>query len=175
VRINLTGWHLVTGLPSTKTFLTVCLVFGLSACQSYMAAQAARPQPLPRLPVQPAEVPNLNQSLLGQWSATYPGGPLRVSIQDDPMLFGTNYVATLVDGGYGTFHAGAVVFRATPDQAAPNLAAGTQICPDPGHFGPIQVQMTITVIDSDHFTEELADRRVCKGFPVKFTRIAASR
>ncbi len=160
--------------PAKRIVSIVCLVLGLAGCQSYMAAQAPQPHPLPTLPVQPAEVPNLNQTLLGQWSATYPGGPLRVSIQNDPMVFGTNYVATLLDAGYGTLSPGTVVFRATPDQNTSSLVTGTQTCPDPGYISPIQVQMSVTVIDPDHFVEELVDNRTCHGFPVKFTRIAGS-
>jgi hypothetical protein len=35
--------------------------------------------------------------------------------------------------------------------------------------------MSVTVIDPDHFVEELVDNSACHGFPVKFTRIAGSR
>jgi hypothetical protein len=97
--------------------------------------------------------------LMAQWSAAYPGGSLRVSIQNHPMLFSTNYVAALMSGGYGTFRVGAVVFRATPDQVASNLAVGPQTCPDVGYISPIQVQMTITVIDADHFPSKSSDAR----------------
>jgi hypothetical protein len=160
------------------TFPIVCVaLLVLSACASNNGSGATPvgpPTEVSGLPAQPAAVLNLNQRLLGEWSATYPGGPFRVAIQDDPLIGGTNYVATLVDGGYGTFHAGSVVFRATPDQVVPNLAVGTQTCPDPGFISAIQVSMTITVIDAKNFTEDLVQKAACKGFPVRFTRIASS-
>jgi hypothetical protein len=160
------------------TFPIFCLgLLVLSACapnQGSGAAPVPPPTEMPGLPAQPAANLKLNQQLLGEWSATYPGGPFRVVIQDDPLIGGTNYVATLADGGYGTFHAGSVVFRATPDQVVPNLAVGTQTCPDPGHISPISVSMTITAINSNNFTEDLVLKATCPGFPVRFTRIAPS-
>jgi hypothetical protein len=126
--------------------------------------------PLAGLPVQPPVVPNLNQQILGPWMAGYPGGPFRVDIQNDPLLGGNNYIATLADGGYGTFHAGEIVFKATPDQVVPNLVTGTQRCPDPPYLSPVDLSMTITVADANNFTEDLVHKGACKGFPVKFTR-----
>lgn len=147
------------------------LAMAVSGCDLYnnfMAAQAT--PPMPTLPEQAASAPALNQQLLGEWSASYPGGPFRVTIQNDPMVLGTNYVGTLTDGGYGTFRSGAVVFRATPDQAAGNLATGTQLCPDPGYLSSKEAQMTLTIDDANHFTVNLAQKGVCSGFPVSFTR-----
>ena len=154
----------------------LCLaMLALAACASNTATPAPPPfNPTAGFPVQPPVVPNLNQQILGNWSASYPGGPFRVAIQNDPLLGGTNYIATLIDGGYGSFHAGAIVFKATPDQVVPNLVVGTQKCPDPGYAGPYDVSMTITVIDANDFTEDLVHKTACHGFPVKFTRIAAS-
>ena len=147
------------------------LAVSLPGCDLYhnfMAAQTTRP--MPTLPEQPASATALNQQLLGEWSAAYPGGPFRVTIQNDPMVLGTNYVATLTDGGYGTFHAGAVMFRVTPDQAAPNLATGTQVCPDPGYLSPKTAQVTLTIADANHFTENLVQKGACPGYPVSFAR-----
>jgi len=162
------------------TLPIVCLaLFALYACAPNAGdgATPAPPAPLTAmagLPAQPPIVPNLNQQILGNWSATYPGGPYRVTIQTDPLLGGTNYIATLIDGGYGTFHPGSVVFKATPDQVVPNLVVGSQKCPDPGYAGPFDVSMTITVVDANNFTEDLVQKGACKGYPVKFTRIAPS-
>jgi len=77
----------------------VCLVLmALSACASDSGNEAT-PAPTPLapmagLPAQPAVIPNLNQQILGNWSASYPGGPYRVTIQTDPLLGRTNYIAT---------------------------------------------------------------------------------
>ena len=162
------------------TLRIVCLaLLALYACapNSGVGATPAPPPALTAmsgLPAQPVAVPNLNQQILGQWSATYPSGPFRVVIQNDPLLGGTNYIATLMDGGYGTFHPGAIVFKATPDQVVPNLVVGTQKCPDPGYISPVDVSMTITVVDANNFTEELVQKNACVGFPVRFTRVASS-
>ena len=152
-------------------------LLALSACATNTApapAQAPPLSPMAGLPAQPPVVPNLNQQILGRWSATYPGGPFRVDIQNDPLLGGNNYIATLADGGYGTFHAGAIVFKATPDQVVPNLVTGEQRCPDPPYTSPVDISMTITVVDANNFTESLVQKDACKGFPVKFTRVTAS-
>jgi hypothetical protein len=164
---------------SVATFPVACLVLlMLSACAGNNGSGTMPGPPPPNmtggLPAQPTPVRNLNQQLLGQWSATYPGGPFRVAIADDPLLGGTNYIATLMDGGYGTFHAGEVVFKATPDEMVPNLGVGHQMCPDPQLMSATRVSITIAVTDANNFTEELVQKGSCRGFPVRFTRIAAS-
>jgi hypothetical protein len=160
------------------TFPIVCLgLWMLSGCASNNSPVAPQAPPLTAmsgLPAQPPQVVNLNQQLLGQWSATYPGGPFRVAIETDPLLGGTNYIATMVDGGYGTFHPGSIVFKGTPDQAVTSLVVGSQKCSDPGYISATDVSMTITVLDANDFTEELVNKNSCKGFPVKFTRSASS-
>ncbi len=136
----------------------LCLMLlALSACGPNAGNEAPPPpfNPTAGMPVQPPVVPNLNHQIVGNWSASYPGGPYRVTIQTDPLIGRTNYVATLLDGGYGTFHPGDVVFRGTPDETVPNLVRGTQKCPDPGYAGPIDVSMTITVLDANNLTEDL--------------------
>ena len=158
------------------TFPIVITLLMLSACAANNPPAPAEPPPLSPmagLPAQPPVVPKLNQQILGRWSATYPGGPYRVDIQNDPLLGGTNYIATMADGGYGTFHPGAIVFKATPDLAVPNLVTGKQRCPDPPYLSPTDVSMTITVADANNFTEDLDQKGSCKGFPVKFTRLGA--
>ena len=166
---------------------TVCRSFSVAGCAALLALSACATNdssapppsqtipPMAGLPAQAPVVPNLNHQILGRWSATYPGGPLRVDIENDPLLGNTNYIATLVDGGYGTFHPGAIVFKAVPDQAVPTLVTGTQRCPDPPYTSPVDISMTITVIDANNFTEELVQKNACKGFPVKFTRLAGSQ
>src|SRR5271165_3086566 len=91
-------------------------LLALSACAPNAATPAPPPfNPTAGLPAQPLVVPNLNQQILGNWSASYPGGPYRVAIQTDPLLGRTNYIATLIDGGYGTFSPGSIVFKGTPN------------------------------------------------------------
>jgi hypothetical protein len=153
--------------------LLATLFSGCELYSDFMAAQRPRPRSMPTLPAERPVAPNLNQQLLGQWSATYPEGQRRVTIQDNPRVFGTNYVATLVDGRYGTLGAGAVVFQATPDGSVPTLVTGTQFCSDPRGL-LIHARMTIVVTDTDNFIERLVDLGACSGFPVKFTRIPQS-
>jgi hypothetical protein len=165
-------WCIAT-LPLACVFLLV-----LSGCATNDNSGTPPPPPpltpMSGLPIQPPQVVNLNHQILGQWSATYPGGPYRVTVQNDPLLGGSNYIATLIDGGYGTFHAGSIIFKGTPDQVVPNLVTGSQMCPDPGYYSATQVSMTITVVDANNFTEELVHKNACKGFPVKFTRTGSS-
>lgn len=168
----------VTILPEVCLPIVCLVLMALSACGPN-AGNEATPAPPPLnptagIPAQAPVVPNFNQQLVGNWSASYPGGPYRMTIQTDPLLGRTNYIATLLDGGYGTFHPGAIVFKGTPDEVVPNLVVGTQKCPDPGYAGPTDVSMTITVVDANNFTEDLVQKGACKGYPVKFTRSAGS-
>ena len=70
----------------------VCLAADGAVCvriQPWRRSHAGPPPPLAPmagLPAQPPVVPNLNQQILGNWSASYPGGPYRVTIQTDPLL-----------------------------------------------------------------------------------------
>jgi hypothetical protein len=114
----------------------------------------------------------VNEQLEGLWSASYPGGPLQVNIQDDPQLGDHNYVARLVDGSYGTIRPGAITFTGSPDPSIPTLVGGDQKCSLPGRMGLLHAPMSITVQDADHFTENLVHKGTCPGFPIKFTRIA---
>ena len=114
------------------------------------------PPPLPPEPPPPQyHVLPLSEQLEGLWSATYPGGPLQVNIQDDPQLGDHNYVARLVDGIYGTIHLGAITFTGAPDASIPTLVGGDQKCSMPGRMGLLHAPMSITVHDADHFTENL--------------------
>jgi hypothetical protein len=114
----------------------------------------------------------LNEQLTGDWTAAYPGGPLHVNIQPDPLLADHNYVARLVDGNYGTIHAGATTFTGTPNTSAPNLVGGIQKCSVPERIGLIRAPMSITMQDANHFTETLARKDACPGFPMSFSRMA---
>ena len=143
----------------------VALVITFTSC-------AENPTPLPPPPPPQFHVLPLNDQLEGQWSATYPGGPLQVNIQDDPQLGDHNYVARLVDGSYGTIHPGAITFTGAPDGSIPSLVGGDQKCSLPGRMGLLHAPMSITVQDADHFTENLVRKDTCPGFPIKFTRIA---
>ena len=142
----------------------VALAITLTSC-------AENPPPLPPPPPQFHVLP-LNEQLEGLWSASYPGGPLQVNIQDDPQLGDHNYVARLVDGSYGTIHPGATSFTGAPDPSIPNLVGGDQKCSLPGRMGLLHAPMSITVQDADHFSENLVRKGTCPGFPIKFTRIA---
>ena len=130
------------------------------------------PPPLPEPPPPQYHVLPLSEQLEGLWSATYPGGPLQVIIQNDPQLGDHNYVARLVDGSYGTIHPGAVTFTGSPDASIPTLVGGDQKCSMPGRMGLLHAPMSITVHDADHFTENLVHKGTCPGFPIEFTRIA---
>jgi len=133
---------------------------------------AENPPPLPPPPPPQFHVLPVKEHLEGMWSATYPGGPLQVNIQEDPQLGDHNYVARLVDGSYGTIHPGAITFTGSPDASIPNLVGGDQKCSLSGRMGLVHAPMSITVQDADHFTENLVRKDACPGFPIKFIRIA---
>lgn len=134
-------------------------------------AEPAPPPPPPPPAPQVSFVP-LSDQLEGNWSATYPDGARKVSILDDPQLGDHNYVGRLIDGNYGTIHAGEVLFTASPNASVPDLVNGVQKCSLPGRMGLARTRMTITIQDQDHFTETLVNPGACAGFPIKFTRIA---
>ena len=145
--------------------VAAALAITLTSCEEI-------PPPLPEPPPPQYHVVPLNEQLEGLWSATYPGGPQQVNIQDDPQLGDHNYVARLVDGSYGTLHPGATTFTGAPDASIPTLVGGDQKCSRPGRMGLLHAPMTITVHDADHFTENLAHKDTCPGFPIEFTRVA---
>ncbi|MGO9604018.1 MAG: hypothetical protein ACLQAT_11565 [Candidatus Binataceae bacterium] len=150
--------------PGVQAALALAITF--TGC-----AQTA-PGRMPAPPPPQVHVIPLNEQLEGDWSAAYPGGPLHVSIQDDPQLGDHNYVARLVNGSYGTIHPGAITFTGTPNYSVPNLVGGYQKCSVPGRIGLLRAPMSITVQDADHFTENLVRKDACPGFPIKFTRTA---
>lgn len=155
-----------------KTALAaIAIPFMVAACSS-PSFQTGRslPQP-PPVPVQAPPPPyNPARHLDGLWSATYPGGPLRVTVAVDPRLMGRNYVATMVDGN-ANVPAGQVTWRGTPDANVPGLIMVNQICADQGFLLARWIKARITVKDRNHFTEDLVRPQDCHGFPVEFTRI----
>jgi len=166
---TLSKWFVVGSLSDRVArgvqVAVVALAITLTSC-------AENPPPLPPPPPPQFHVLPLNEQLEGLWSASYPGGPLQVNIQDDPQLGDHNYVARLVDGSYGTIHPGATSFTGAPDPSIPNLVGGDQKCSLPGRMGLLHAPMSITVQDADHFSENLMRKGTCPGFPIKFTRIA---
>jgi hypothetical protein len=132
----------------------------------------APPPPPPPLPPEPQyySIP-VNDQLEGDWSASYPNGPIRVNIQADPQLGDHNYVARLVDKNYGTIHPGEVSFTGTPNASIATLVNGDQKCSIDGRMGLRHAPISITVQDHDHFTATLVHAGACPGFPVHFTRI----
>ncbi|MDB5107488.1 MAG: hypothetical protein JWM69_429 [Candidatus Binatus sp.] len=145
----------------------------LAACGSE-SFQESSPPPMPVAPPAPVQPPPppMNQARLlnGNWEATYPGGPLRVVINLDPMLRGRNYVATLVDGNKA-MPAGQVLWRGTLDPSVPGLVLADQVCAKQGLAGERTVKARILVMDPSHFTEQLVNPQDCSGLPVTYTRV----
>jgi hypothetical protein len=150
-----------------------CFVAGCNS-QSFQESNGPSIPAMPPVPVQPPAPPmNPARQINGNWYATYPGGPSRVVIGLDPMQMGRNYVATLVDGSKN-FAPGQVMWRGTVDQNVPNLVLAKQVCSASGLGSVRTVKARIVVTDLDHLSEELADPRACRGYPVKYTRAGAA-
>jgi len=147
-----------------------CLIASCNS-QSFQYSPEPPNPPAPIVPPQPPPPP-LNQARLlnGNWTATYPGGPLRVVISLDPMLRGRNYVATLVDPS-NTIPAGQVIWRGNLDPNVPGLVLADQVCADNGFVQARTVKARILVGDPSTFTEELVNPKECRGFPVTYTRV----
>jgi hypothetical protein len=126
--------------------------------------------PPPPPPPPPSGPPNLAKGLVGNWSATYKHGPLQVVIGLNNNVLGINYVATLVTGN-AEMHPGTVVWRGTWDRSVPNLVRAKQLCGVAGSLSATTVDVVMTVTDPNHFTEILAVRGSCKGYPVNWTRL----
>jgi hypothetical protein len=156
-------------IATMLAIVMACLIWSC-ASESFQQNPPSMPTP-PPAPIQPPPPP-LNQARLlnGNWSATYPGGPLRVVIGLDPMLLGRNYVATLVDGNKD-IPAGQVVWRGTLDPNVAGLVLANQVCAERGFIQARTVKARILVQDPSHFTEELVNPKECGGYPVKYTRI----
>ncbi|MGH7812476.1 MAG: hypothetical protein ACREQI_00535 [Candidatus Binataceae bacterium] len=150
----------------------LALAGAVTACNS-QSFQRTRTLPAPPQPAyyQPPRPPaNPARRLEGTWSATYPGGPLRVVIGLDPRILGRNYVATLVTGNQ-SLPAGQVTWRGVPDPHIPGLVLATQVCASQGFLQEKWIKARIVVKDRSHFTEQLVRPQDCTGFPVRWTRI----
>lgn len=134
-----------------------------------------QPKPLPTLyvPVAPTAPPAPNRTLLGTWSAVYPGQPLQVVISNDQLIRGTNYIATLADHTKN-IPAGSVVFKGTPDRNVATLVIGKQACADHGYTNVRWIDATITVVDPNTLKEQLLHPGECKGYPTKWVRVVNS-
>jgi hypothetical protein len=153
--------------------LAVLIACVISSCGSESFQQSPGPSmPVPPpAPVQPPPPPMNDARLLnGNWTATYPGGPLRVVIGVDQMLRGRNYIATLVDGNK-SIPAGQVVWKGRLDPNVPGIVIADQICAEHGFLQARWVQARIIVSDPSNFREDLVNPKDCHGFPVKFTRV----
>jgi hypothetical protein len=159
-----------SALVAVLALLFACLT---SSCNSQSFQQSSGPSmPVPPpVPEQPPPPPmNVARLLNGNWTATYPGGPLRVVIGLDQMLRGRNYIATLIDGNK-SIPAGQIVWKGTLDQNAPGIVHADQICADHGFQLARWVKARIIVSDASNFREELVTPGDCHGFPVTFTRV----
>jgi len=148
------------------TMVTVILLCSAFSCTETVAPLPPPPPP----PPPPSGPPNLAKSLVGNWTATYRGGPLKAVITMDAQVRGINYVATLVDGNKD-MHPGTVVWRGTWDRAVPNLVRAKQLCGVAGSLSALTVDVVLTVTDPDHFTEILTIPGSCKGYPVNWARL----
>ncbi len=105
--------------------------------------------------------PKIN--LTGVWLASYPGGPLKVKIVHS----GEDVVATLIDGNMYV-PAGKAAFSGKFHR---NEFDAQQLCAYPGFQNPFMVEVTIKIVDNDHFVESLAPGSSCSGFPVNWVRM----
>ncbi|HUA32196.1 MAG TPA: hypothetical protein VMA09_01220 [Candidatus Binataceae bacterium] len=125
------------------------------------------------VPVAPTPPPNPNKTLLGTWSAVYPGRPLQVVVSNDQLIRGTNYIATLVDHT-PNIPAGSVVFRGKPDRNVATLVVGKQACADSGYTNVRWIDATIMVVDTNTLKEQLVHPGECRGYPTKWIRVVNS-
>ncbi len=157
-------------IAAIGAILSALMFTGCDSQSFQYAAEPANP-PAPIVPPQ-APPPPLNQARLlnGNWTANFPGGPLRVVISLDPMLRGRNYVATLVDPSK-SIPAGQVIWSGTLDPNVAGLVLVDQVCADNGFVQARNVKARILVGDPSTFTEELVNPKECHGFPVTYTRV----
>jgi hypothetical protein len=166
VRHSLTSTVAIASLA----VLIACVISSCSS-ESFQQSQGPSMPVAPPAPVQPPPPPmNVARLLNGNWTATYPGGPLRVVIGVDQMLRGRNYIATQIDGNK-SIPAGQVVWKGKLDPNVPGIVIADQICAEHGFLQARWVQVRIIVSDPSNFTEELVNPKDCGGFPVRFTRV----
>jgi len=150
--------------------LFACVTYSCNSQSFQQSSGPSMPVP-PPAPAQPPPPPmNVARLLNGNWTATYPGGPLRVVVGLDQMLRGRNYIATLIDGNKN-IPAGQVVWKGVLDQNVPGIVLADQICAEHGFLQARWVKARIIVSDASNFREELVNPTDCHGFPVTFTRV----
>jgi hypothetical protein len=163
------------GLRPHRGRAAIVLVYAcamlLAGCTTGPWAPSPPPPPMTLyIPVAPTAPPSLNKTLLGTWSAIYPGRTLQVVISNDQLILGTNYVVSLADHTRD-IPAGAVVFRGKPDRNVPTLVVGKQACADSGYTNVRWIDATITVVDENTLKEQLVHPGECKGYPTKWVRV----
>jgi hypothetical protein len=122
------------------------------------------PKPVtPYIKPSPPPQPSSPDDLSGIWSASYPGGPLRVSIRQA----GNRVVATLLKGN-AYVPAGEITFHGTYNSNPFHIQ---QICTQMNFTSAHWVNAQIQVIDGDHMTEDCAE---CGGCPVMWHRLMNS-
>ena len=142
----------------------------LAGCTTGPWAPEPKPSPIVYVPVAPTPPPAPNKTLLGTWSAVYPGKPLQVVVSNDQLILGTNYIATLVDHT-ANIPAGSVVFKGKPDRNVGTLVVGKQACADYGYTNVRWIEATITVVDTNTLKEQLLHPGECRGYPTKWIRV----
>jgi hypothetical protein len=115
-----------------------------------------------RLPVPKPVRYDLN----GMWLATYPNGPLRVSIRQSE----AEVVAILITGNVSV-PAGEIAFKSRKEIS--KTFSAEQICALPNYDNPVLVKVKIKITDKDHFTETAVPGERCGGFTVNWSRISS--
>jgi outer membrane protein OmpA-like peptidoglycan-associated protein len=103
-------------------------------------------------------------NLNGLWTASYPGGPLRVEVRQTS----SEIEATLVDGN-SFVPAGKVTVKAALS-GFPNPLPAEQICAYSGYSNAYWIKVVLKIEDSDHLVEDAVPGSSCGGFPVTWKR-----
>jgi hypothetical protein len=149
----------LTALRATISAGGTSIVLPRDAPGVTVQANTSRPS------LEPSQEESKYPDLAGIWSATYPGGPLRVRITQNDK----NVVATLIDGN-AYVPSGAVTFSGSYDSMS---FSALQTCAQVGYQNPFKVPVRISVRDKDRFVEtNLPGGPPCgDGTPVVWTRI----
>jgi hypothetical protein len=152
---------------AARKVVAFAILLGLAGCTTGpWAPPPPKPPEVIYVPVAPTAPPAPNRTLLGTWTARYPGHPLQVVVSNDQLIRGTNYIATLVDHTVD-IPAGSVVFRGKPDRNVPTLVIGKQACADAGYTNVRWIDATITVVDVNTLKEQLVHPSECHGYPTR--------
>jgi hypothetical protein len=147
------------------------MIVALAGCTTGpWAPSPPRPPEVVYVPVAPTAPPNPNKTLLGTWTAVYPGKPLNVVISNNELILGTNYVVTLADHTRD-IPAGSIVFKGKPDRNVPTLVVGQQACADNGYTNVRWIDATITVVSENSMKEQLVHPGECRGYPTRWDRV----